>query len=101
MPGSAPPARRRRDGNWFSIDNAFLRDGWGALVGPHAIAIYVALALHADSDTRVCWPSYQTLADLTGMSRYHAIRCVRLLATVGRATASSASPAAASAAPTW
>jgi hypothetical protein len=101
MPGSAPPARHRRDGNWFSIDNAFLRDGWGALVGPHAIAIYVALALHADSDTRVCWPSYQTLADLTGMSRYHAIRCVRLLATVGRATASSASPAAASAAPTW
>ena len=76
MPGSAPP---RRDGHWFSIDNAFLRDGWAALVGPHAIAVYVALALHADADTRVCWPSYQTLADLTGMSRYQAIRCVRLL----------------------
>jgi hypothetical protein len=76
MPGSAPP---RRDGHWFSIDNAFLREGWGALVGPHAVAIYVALALHADLETRVCWPSYQTLADLTGMSRCQAIRCVRLL----------------------
>ena len=78
------PARTRRvrdprGGKWFFIHNALLRDGWGAKVGPSGVAIYAALALHADARTQVCWPSYQTLADLIGTSRAQAIRAVKAL----------------------
>jgi len=72
--------RDRRGGNRYFIDNAFLRGGWGAKIGPYGIAIYNALAMFADADAQSAWPSYQTIADLTGMSRRQAIRKVDKLA---------------------
>jgi hypothetical protein len=56
-----------------------LRDGWGAKIGYCGIALYVTLALHADNKSQTCWPSYEKLADLTGMSRNRAIMAVKTL----------------------
>lgn len=72
--------RDRRGRNRYFIDNALLRGGWGRVLGPYGIAIYDALALHADGDDQDAWPSFATLADLTGMSRRQAIREIQKLA---------------------
>jgi hypothetical protein len=66
--------RDRRGGNRYFIDNIFLRSGYGAKVGPYGIAIYNALALHTDAEHQEAWPSYETLAILTGMTRRYAIK---------------------------
>lgn len=60
--------RDKRANNRYFIDNVLLRGGWGAKLGPHGIAVYNAIALHADNDTQVAYPSYKKIADLTGMS---------------------------------
>ena len=61
--------RDARGSKRYFIDNVFLRGGWGAAVGPYGIAIYDAIALHADGESQDGWPSYSTLAKITGMSR--------------------------------
>lgn len=66
--------RDRRGNNRFFIDNIFLRGGWGATLGPHCIAVYNAIALHADADEQSGYPSYATIARLTGMSERQAMR---------------------------
>lgn len=71
--------RDRRGKNRYFIDNMFFRGGWAKAVGPYGIAIYNALVLHADIEDQSAWPSYQTLADLTGMSRRQVIREVKKL----------------------
>ncbi len=72
--------RDRRKPKRLYIDNVFFRGGYAAKVGPYGIAIYAALAMHADNYTQEAWPSYNTLADLTGMSRRQVIRKVAELA---------------------
>jgi DNA-binding transcriptional regulator GbsR (MarR family) len=82
--------RDTRRKNWFSIDNTFLRGGWGAKLGPTGIAVYAAIVLHADSLTQSGYPSHQTLANLTGMSKRQVIRKVNdlkdlnVIATTGK-----------------
>lgn len=82
--------RDKRRKNWFSIDNVFLRGGWGAQLGPTGIAVYAAIALHVDVVTQSGYPSHQKIADLTGMSRRQVTRKVdelrnlRIIATVGK-----------------
>jgi chromosomal replication initiation ATPase DnaA len=68
--------RDRRKPKRLYIDNTFFYGGYAQKVGPYGIAIYSALALHADADTQEAWPSYNRLAELTGMSRRQAIRKV-------------------------
>ncbi len=68
--------RDRRGGNRYYVDNVFLRGGWAARVGVYALAVYNVLAMFADGDEQAAWPSYQTMADLTGMSRRHAMRAI-------------------------
>lgn len=60
--------RDRRGNNRFFVDNAILRGGWGARIGPYAIAVYNALAMHVDADEQSGYPSIAKIADLTGMS---------------------------------
>jgi len=60
--------RDRRGNNRFFVDNALLRGGWGARIGPFAIAVYNALAMHVDADEQSGYPSVANIADLTGMS---------------------------------
>lgn len=57
-------------------------DEYGGKLGPHGLAIYYALCRHAN-ENRECWPSYQTLAHETGMSRRQAIREVGRLLAMG------------------
>ena len=73
--------RDRRGGSRYFIDNALLRGGWGARVGPYGIAVYNALALHVDADSQDGYPSYATIAKLTGMSERQAMRKVDELAS--------------------
>ncbi len=60
----------------YYIDNVFLRGGWGQVLGPYGIAVYNALALHADGKTQDAWPSLDTIAELTGMTRQTAAKAV-------------------------
>lgn len=71
--------RDRRGNNRYFIDNALLRGGWGAIIGPYGIAVYNALALHANADNQAGYPSYDTIAQLTGMSRRQAIKEIEVL----------------------
>jgi hypothetical protein len=75
--------RDRRGHRRYFIDNALLRGGWGKAIGPYGIAVYNALALHADADTQDAWPSYKTIADLTGMSRRQVIAKMKQLEELG------------------
>ena len=45
-----------------------LYDRFGAQMGPYGLAVYVALCRYANQDSE-CWPSYNTIAKGTGMSR--------------------------------
>lgn len=74
--------RDTKDGNWFFVDNAILQR-FGRELGPHGIAVYCALALHADRITQTTWPSQQTIADETGMSRMQVFREIRKLERLG------------------
>lgn len=71
--------RDRRGNKRFFIDNALLRGGWGSFIGPYGIAVYNALALHADADNQTGFPSYATIAKITGMSTRQAIREIERL----------------------
>jgi len=51
----------------FFIDNAVIAD-YGARLGPHGIAVYCGLCLHARKSTQQCYPSQQTLAEELGTS---------------------------------
>lgn len=82
-PKDAFRIRDRRGNNRYYIDNIFLRQGYGAAVGPYGIAIYNAICLHADYDYQDCWPSHKLLADLTGMSNRQARYKIKELEDLG------------------
>lgn len=71
-----------RKPGWFWADNTII-DDYGAAMGPYGIALYTALARHADNKGRECYPSYSTLAKETGMSRNKAIQTAELLVKLG------------------
>jgi hypothetical protein len=50
-----------------------LYDKFGSTLGPYGLAVYVALCRYANQDSE-CWPSYNTIAKGTGMSRRQVIR---------------------------
>ncbi len=78
MPDILRDGRRR---GWFHIDNTLL-DDFGAAIGAYGIAVYAALARHADAKG-VCFPSYQGIADKLGVSRRQVIRTVAVLVEHG------------------
>ncbi len=53
---------------------------------PYAIAAYNVICYHANNQTDTAFPSYNTIAELSGMSRRMAMEAVRLLAEVGMLT---------------
>ncbi len=67
-------------GRYF-IDNVFFRANWARVIGPYGIAVYSVLALHANAETQTCFPAYETIADLAGMSRRETARAIKDLAT--------------------
>jgi DNA-binding MarR family transcriptional regulator len=64
------------------VDSRILTE-FGPRIGPHALAIYLALARFADNTTRTCYPSVPTVARLTGMSRPTATKALRTLEKAG------------------
>lgn len=70
--------RDARHTGWFWIDTRVLKEH-GADLGPHALAIYMALAAHADNSTSKCFPGVSTLAKSAGMSTRQARKALRKL----------------------
>jgi len=68
-----PKTRDRQGGSRYFIDNAFLKT-WGAKLGPHCIAVYNVLVMYANVEDQTAYPSFQTIADMTGMSRRQVVR---------------------------
>lgn len=67
MPTDLPiEVQDRRKRGHFEIDNILL-DAYGKLLGPHAIAVYAALARFANKDEE-CWPSRRAISERTGVS---------------------------------
>lgn len=64
--------------HWYKVDNALILQ-YGAIIGPYGIAIYNVLALHANHDTHEAYPSYQTIAELSGCSRRKVIQTLEVL----------------------
>lgn len=82
MPDDLPiEVHDRRKRGHFEIDNIVL-DKYGKLLGPHAIAVYAALARFANRDEE-CWPSRQAISDRTGVSKAQISRELRKLESYG------------------
>ena len=64
---ASPPGDPRglQDGHWFPCANAVI-DRYGRDLGPHGIALYVALSRFAGGKDH-CWPSRRRLMAVTGM----------------------------------
>ena len=78
--GNTLQVRDKRANNRYFVDNAFLRGGWGKKLGPHAIAVYNAIVMHADNETQIAYPSHKKIANLTGMSSRQVSRELEKLA---------------------
>jgi hypothetical protein len=69
--------RDRRRAGWFWIHNLVI-DHFGAQLGPNGLAVYAALARHADAEGK-SWPGIQKLAAETGTSQRTVQRSLRQL----------------------
>src|SRR5262249_1496104 len=63
---------------WFHIDNVII-DHYASIIGTSALGLYCALARYGNNDTRICYPSYSTLAKKLKMSRKTIKRNIELL----------------------
>jgi hypothetical protein len=73
--------RDHRRGGWFWVTNELiLRDG--AKIGPYGIAVYNALAVHANAEG-VCFPSVKTIAEIVGCSVNKARDSLKMLESMG------------------
>jgi hypothetical protein len=75
--GSTFEIRDRRRPGYLRVYND-LYDRFGAELGPYGLAVYMALCRYANRDSE-CWPSHETIAKGTGMSRRQVIREVAKL----------------------
>lgn len=72
--------KRRR--NFFIVGNEVI-DIFGAVLGPHAGWVYMALLRHADSATKKAFPGTATLISETGVSRRMVHICIQKLEKFG------------------
>jgi hypothetical protein len=54
-----------------------------SIIGPNGFAVYAVLKKHENRHTGRCYPSYQTVADITGLDRTTVIKYTTLLVTLG------------------
>lgn len=69
-------------GGRFIVDDVVL-NGYGKMLGPYGIAFYIALCRHANMSNQQCWPSQETIAEKTGMSRMQVNRMANLCEEIG------------------
>jgi DNA-binding Lrp family transcriptional regulator len=62
---------------YFRIDNDII-DKYGSELGAYGLAVYMCLARFTNADG-LSWPSYETIAKRTGISRKQVIREVKKL----------------------
>jgi predicted transcriptional regulator len=72
----------QRNRGFYIVDNEII-DEHGKHIGPLGVAIYNVLVKHANKDGGSCFPSYQTIADLLGISRKTAMKGVNMLVKRG------------------
>jgi hypothetical protein len=72
-------SRRRPPWAWF--DKRIITR-YGRQLGPHGIAVYMALTVHADGELQTCFPSYQTIAKQIGVSKPTVLKAIKLLLTL-------------------
>jgi Helix-turn-helix domain len=72
-------SRRRPPWAWF--DKRIITR-YGRQLGPHGIAVYMALAVHVDGELQTCFPSYQTIAKQIGVSKPTVLKAIKLLLTL-------------------
>jgi hypothetical protein len=72
-------SRRRPPWAWF--DKRIITR-YGRQLGPHDIAVYMALTVHADGELQTCFPSYQTIAKQIGVSKPTVLKAIKLLLTL-------------------
>jgi len=53
------------------------------VIGTNGFAVYAVLKKHENRHTGRCYPSYQTVADITGLNRTTVIKYTTLLVTLG------------------
>jgi hypothetical protein len=72
-------SRRRPPWAWF--DKRIITR-YGRQLGPHGIAVYMALTVHADGELQTCFPSYQTIARQINVSKPTVLKAIKLLLTL-------------------
>lgn len=77
-----PQVRDNRTEKRYFVDNVIL-DHYGQKLGPYGLAVYMALCRFADKDDQDCFPSQETIAKLTGMSKPKVIDRLKLLKKLG------------------
>ena len=80
LPRSIRAIARCRSG-WAWFDKRIITR-YGRLLGPNGVAVYMALAVHADSEQQTCFPSYQTIAKQLNMSRPTVLKAIKLIITL-------------------
>ncbi len=90
-PATKKPARRSigaqrvRDGGhppFFRVDNRLVDDHLAGME-ESVLKVYLVLTRRADNGTRQCYPGYDHLANVAGISRRTAIRAVKRLVELG------------------
>lgn len=72
----------RREPGFYIVDNEII-EVYGARLGVYGIAVYNVLLKFSNASGENAFPSYQTIADLLGMSRPKAVEGVKLLLECG------------------
>lgn len=72
----------RREPGFYIVDNEIIED-FGTRLGVYGIAVYNVLLKFSNANGENAFPSYQTIADLLGISRPKAIEGVKLLQECG------------------
>jgi len=73
--------RDRRSG-FLWVPNAFF-DTFAKTIQPSSWVVYLALARQANNSTQQCFPSYEWLAEVTGLARSTVGECLQELRTAG------------------
>ena len=71
--------REKRQGNRYYKDREFVFNGYSAVIGPQAAAVYDVLVAHVGNDDQCCTRYYATLALYSGVSERQVMREIKNL----------------------
>jgi DNA-binding transcriptional regulator YhcF (GntR family) len=72
--------RDSREKGYFQVDNKlFDESAFGEVLGAYGIVVYICLCRHAGYSTQELWPSLNTIAQETGISKATVVRELKVL----------------------